>query len=134
MEEEEWKTLYRYIKKHSIATQKRDFMYKWICLGPYTNHRYASFGAKKNKGCHYCECERQDFQHLYQECPEVKALRERIAIKWDTEPTMKEWLVGNNRENKQEKAKTHIIFELNHIIQKKIGKANHYRCHNSKVT
>ena len=113
---EEWNNLYRYIKKHSIATKKRDFLYKWISMGTYTNARFVKFGVKNSAKCHYCECEKQDFLHLFEKCDEVNSLRDRLAARWAQKPTMKEWLLGRWNGDEKDRAITFICFELNHYV------------------
>ena len=114
---EEWEKKYKYIKKHSIATKKRDFLYMWLCAGPYTNSRYVHFGVKPDAKCQYCNHDKQDFRHLFQECKEVNELRERLSARWRVAPNMKEWLMGTENNTQEEKALTYICLELNHYIQ-----------------
>ena len=115
--EEEWKNLYRYIKNHSIATRKRDFVYKLICMGPYTNVNYEKFGVKSSSACQYCGNLKQDFQHLFEECKEVNDLRDRLSIRWEKKPDRKEWLFGTRNKDDEEKAMTYIAIELIHYVQ-----------------
>ena len=115
--QEEWERLYGYIKKHSIATKKRDFLYKWICTGAYTNTRYSRFGVKTTAACQYCGHEKQTFGHLFEYCKEVNEFRARVAAKWENKPSMKQWLLGMWTDEPGNRATTFIIFELNHYIQ-----------------
>ena len=117
IEEDEWSRLHKYVKKHSIATRKREFLYKMICMGPYTNTDYHRFKIKSSSKCQYCEEPKQDFKHLFQECELIKDLRERMAIRWDIKPSDKEWIIGMKNDTAEEKAVTFIVFELNHYIQ-----------------
>ena len=93
-------------------------------MGPYTNHRFSKFGVKEDPSCEYCGMEKQDFEHLFMKCPEVDALRDRIAARWNTNPTLKEWIFGTTNESSEDRAKTYIMMELNYYMQRTNWKGN----------
>ena len=105
-------------KKHSIATRKRDFLYSLFCAGPYTNTDYKRFGIKQHTNCTYCKYQEQDFEHLFIHCKEVNDLRNRIVAKWETQPTMKECILGTENTTYKDRAITHIMIEFNHYVQR----------------
>ena len=114
--EEEWERLYKTVKMYSLETKKRDFTYKMLCMGPFTNTRYEKCGVKENQTCQYCGNEKQDFRHLFEECKEVLDLRDRLTARWSTTPSRKEWIIGTENKSVEEKAKSYVIMETNQYI------------------
>ena len=106
--------MHKYTRKHSIATRKRDFVFRFLNVGVYTNTGYHAINVKESSSCQYCGEEEQDFNHLFIYCEEITSLRQAIAAKWTDPPTLKEWLIGNE----ENKPLTFLAFELNQYIQK----------------
>ena len=81
-------------------------------------HSTFVFGIKQKRNCTYCGYQEQDFEHLFMYCPEVTDLKSRIVAKWKTKPTKKEWILGTENENQEEKAITHIMMEFSYYVQR----------------
>ena len=47
---------------------------------------------------------------------EIEELRTRLAARWSSQPTKKEWLIGTNNDNQDERATTFIIMEFNQYV------------------
>ena len=86
------------------------------CVEPFTNKRYKAAKIKQCEECQYCGEETQDFEHLYEQCETVKAMRDRLAARWEHKPTTKTWVVGTGTKNAADRAMTFIAIELNHYI------------------
>ena len=115
--DEEWASLYRKVKFHSNATKVRDFMFRWLILGAYTNKDYETFKIKESAACTYCKFQSQDFFHLFIDCKEVISIRDRLALRWEgNKMTKKDWLLGTHQGD-FDRAKNFIAMELNRYIQ-----------------
>ena len=115
--DEEWQTLYKRVKKHSNATKIRDFYFRWLSVGVYTNTGFVRAGVKSGTSCQYCKFQRQDFNHLFIECNIVNSLRQRIEALWEGDRmTRKDWIMGTHT-GPDAKAKNYIAMELNRYVQ-----------------
>ena len=106
------------MKKHSISTWKRVFLFELFNTGVYTNTRYSKIGVKESPACQYCNEPYQDFQHLFLECLEVISLREAVTAKWPRAITKAECLLGTDNTGDEEKAMTFVLLEFVFYVQR----------------
>ena len=80
--EEEWKAAFRSIQKHSNASKKREFVFKFLNQLTGTNIAFCSVGHKESTKCTYCDHKKQDYKHLFVDCPATIELREAVEQYW----------------------------------------------------
>ena len=56
--------------------------------------------------------------HLFEECEEIQAFRDRITARWEEVPSLREWLIGTENRTPEDKAISYIAFEANYYIQR----------------
>ena len=119
LSEQDWKRLYTQVRKHSIATHQRSFMFKFYNKLTCTNTAFVRVGHTKSTKCAYCSEDKQNYYHLFWDCKGVKEFRDAIEQKWlnTSKMTLKDWIVGYaNALTPIDKAKAFIAMEANHYI------------------
>ena len=96
LDETEWKQVYSQIKKHSIATYKRSFIVKYFNRIARTNTEFVRVGHTDSTKCTYCNEKKQDYYHLFWDCPGTNEFRDALSCKWvlDSPMTLKNWCFG----------------------------------------
>ena len=96
LNETEWKTVFKQIKKHSNATYKRSFIVKFYNKITCTNTEFKRVGHTNTTKCSYCEEAKQDYYHLFWDCPGTNEFRHALSCKWVLEAplTLKNWCFG----------------------------------------
>ena len=84
-----------------------------------TNIASCGVGIKETPKCTYCDHEKQDYKHLFVDCPATVELRDAVEQYWfkGAHLSLKEWMLGTAvATNTEEKARGYIAMELNHLI------------------
>ena len=97
-EKEDWLKAIKNIKTHSICTNKRSKYFRMYAGITYTNKAYYRFGHKSSAKCTYCEEPKQDFIHLFIDCPEIKKFKNELLEIWNVNINDKEWFFGSDEE------------------------------------
>ena len=119
LSEEDWKAAFRSILKHSNASKKREFVFKFFNQLTRTNIEFCGVGIKDSPKCTYCDCKKQDYKHLFVDCPATIELRDAVEQYWfkGAHLSLKEWMLGiAMATTSEEKARGYIAMELNHLI------------------
>ena len=117
--DEEWRKIYRQVKKHSIATYKRSFLIKFFNKAIGTNTEFIRVGHTKTTQCTYCNNEKQNYYHLFWDCKAVAEFRDAISCKWILENplTLRNWAFGIFEDNTpRNNAISFIALEANEYI------------------
>ena len=105
--------------KHSNASKKREFVFKFFNQLTMTNIAFCGVGFKATPKCTYCDFRKQDYKHLFVDCPATVEIREAVEQYWfkGVHLSLKEWMLGTaGAITTDEKARGYIAMELNHLI------------------
>ena len=119
MSEEDWKAAFRSILKHSNASKKREFVFKFFNQLTKTNIEFCGVRIKDSPKCTYCDHGKQDYKHLFKDCPATVELRDAVEQYWfkGAHLSLKEWMLGTAvATTTDEKARGYVAMELNHLI------------------
>ena len=96
LNEEEWKKVFSQVKKHSISTCKRSFIIKFFNKITCTNTEFKRVKHTDSTKCSYCSEKKQDYYHLFWDCPGTREFRDALSCKWvlNTPLTLKNWCFG----------------------------------------
>ena len=96
MSKEDWEKTFKSIQKHSNASKKREFLFKFFNRLVGTNTAFCHVGVRETPKCTYCGHERQNYQFLFVDCSATVELREALEQYWFKGITLslKEWMLG----------------------------------------
>ena len=96
LDEKDWKRIFSQVKKHSISTCKRSFIIKFFNKITCTNTEFKRVKHTDSTKCTYCSEQKQDYYHLFWDCPGTREFRDALSCKWvlDAPLTLKNWCFG----------------------------------------
>ena len=116
---EDWKKIFSQVKKHSISTCKRSFIVKFFNKVTCTNIEFKRVQHTDSTKCNYCCEKKQDYYHLFWDCPGTREFRDAISCKWvmDDPLTLRNWCFGLFENNSPlNNAIAFIALEANNYI------------------
>jgi len=119
LDRDDWVLINRQIRKHSIATKKRSFIFKFYNKLTCTNDSFVRVGHTESTKCTYCDEVKQDYYHLFLDCPAVAEFRDAIQARWlqSSVMTLRDWVVGIvDAKSSNDRARCFIALEANHYI------------------
>ncbi len=107
LEDEDWDTINKWIRKHSKDTWTRSYIYRISNGTVFGNSDLFRFGHRDSPKCQWCLAPKQNFNHLTVECRATKAFKTRLTNIFNFQGLQEQdWILGH-----QDNAIKYILLE-----------------------